>query len=65
VTLSRRLIILGAVCIAAGGTAVADDAAPLDWVKEAYAAYRGQKAKGISLKDEPPSDAISSHRWRH
>jgi Protein of unknown function (DUF3828) len=52
VTPSRRLIILGAACIAAGGTAVADEAAPLAWVNGIYAAYRGQKAKGISLNDD-------------
>ena len=50
-TLSRRLIILGAACIAAGRTALADDTAALAWVKGIYAAYRGKKAKGISLDD--------------
>ena len=50
-TLTRRLIILGAASIAAGGTAVADDAAALAWVKGIYAAYRGKNAKGISLND--------------
>jgi hypothetical protein len=52
VTPSRRLISLGAACIAAGGTAVADEAAPLAWVNGIYAAYRGQKTKGISLNDD-------------
>ena len=47
--LTRRTFILGAVCIAAGHPALADDASALAFVKEIYAAYRGKNAKGIPL----------------
>jgi Protein of unknown function (DUF3828) len=52
--LTRRTIILGAVCIGAVylpayRTALADEVLALALVKEIYAAYRGKNAKGIPL----------------
>ncbi len=52
--LTRRTIVLGAVCIgavcrAADRAALADDASALALVEGIYAAYRGKNAKGIPL----------------
>ncbi|HUI13261.1 MAG TPA: DUF3828 domain-containing protein [Xanthobacteraceae bacterium] len=52
--LTRRTIILGAVCIGAvylpaSRIALADEVLALALVKEIYAAYRGKNAKGIPL----------------
>ncbi len=50
-TLTRRTILLSAVCVAANRAALADDASALALVNGIYAAYRGKDAKGLPLTD--------------
>src|ERR1700720_1303907 len=47
--LSRRAIILGAVCMAAARPAFAADPGASAFVTAIYAAYKGKNAKGIRL----------------
>jgi Protein of unknown function (DUF3828) len=47
--LSRRTLILGAVCVAAAGPALAADPEAAAFVTSIYAAYKGKNAKGIRL----------------
>jgi Protein of unknown function (DUF3828) len=47
--LTRRTILLGAVCAAVTLPALADDATALAFVTAIYAAYKGKDAKGIPL----------------
>ena len=47
--LSRRTIILGAVCMAVAGPAFAADPVATAFVTAIYAAYKGKNAKGIRL----------------
>jgi len=50
--LSRRTIILGTVCMAASGPALAADPEATAFVSSIYAAYKGKNAKGIRLDTE-------------
>ena len=50
--LSRRTIILGAVCMAAAGRAFAADPGATAFVTAIYSAYKGKDAKGVPLENE-------------
>ena len=50
--LSRRTIILGAVCLAAARPAFAADPGATAFVTAIYNAYKGKDAKGVPLENE-------------
>jgi Protein of unknown function (DUF3828) len=50
--LSRRTMILGAVCMAAAGPAFATDPGASAFVTAIYNAYKGKDAKGVPLDNE-------------
>jgi hypothetical protein len=50
--LSRRTIVLGAVCMAAAGPVFAADPGATAFVAAIYDAYKGKDAKGVPLANE-------------
>ena len=50
--LSRRTIILGAVCMAVAKPAFAADPAALAFITAIYNSYKGKDAKGVPLDNE-------------
>jgi hypothetical protein len=50
--LSRRTIILGAICVAVAGPAFAADPGATAFITAIYNSYKGKDAKGVPLENE-------------